>query len=264
MKILAALAWLVVILQIGLGKIGEVNKTKREAETAFKNGYFEVASQRYGLLVNKLGVTEDPVRLNYAHALYKTRDTAQAINQYSALLKSPDREVRSVASQQLGVIRAMSKNYEQSLRHFRQSLRELPDNAEARYNYEVVRKLWQQRQKQQQQQQGEGKDQQNQQQQQKQQQNQQQNADQQQKQQQKQDQNDQPQKQGEQDDKNQETGKDSKDATTQKQSQRLQQMNMSKQQADNILEAMRNAEAQYLQQLQRKTSKRPEKGKPDW
>ncbi|GGZ31474.1 hypothetical protein GCM10007049_25800 [Echinicola pacifica] len=46
--------------------------------------------------------------------------------------------------------------------------------------------------------------------------------------------------------------------------QKLQQMNISPQQAQQILDAMDNAELQYIQQTRKKPTKRPDKGLPDW
>jgi tetratricopeptide (TPR) repeat protein len=45
---------------------------------------------------------------------------------------------------------------------------------------------------------------------------------------------------------------------------RLQQVNMSPEKARLLLDAMRNAERQYIQQLPKKSSKTPDKSKPDW
>jgi hypothetical protein len=45
---------------------------------------------------------------------------------------------------------------------------------------------------------------------------------------------------------------------------RLQQMNISPQRARLMLEAIRNAEQQYIQQLPKKMSKKPDSSKPDW
>jgi hypothetical protein len=47
-------------------------------------------------------------------------------------------------------------------------------------------------------------------------------------------------------------------------SQKLQQMKISPEKAQMILEAMRNQEIQYLQQNKRKATKPKDKGKPDW
>jgi hypothetical protein len=45
---------------------------------------------------------------------------------------------------------------------------------------------------------------------------------------------------------------------------RLEDMNMNEQKAKMILDAMKNQEAQYLQQNKRKATKPKDKGKPDW
>ena len=45
---------------------------------------------------------------------------------------------------------------------------------------------------------------------------------------------------------------------------KLKEINISKEKAEMILEALRNNEVQYLQQLKRKTSKKVDKSKPDW
>jgi hypothetical protein len=276
-----ALGWLAVLLAtwIDIGDIAKINKAKEEAAKAFKNGYFEVAAKNYKYLVEELKVKEDAVLLNYAHACYKVKDTTTAIANYNALLRSPDRDIRSISSQQLGVIRATNKNLEQALKHFKQALRDQPENHEARTNFELIKKLIekQRQQQQQQQQQQSQQQQQNQQNQQKQDQKKQDQPNQ--DQQQKQDGKDQKaeekqaeknqQKDGqkqeakEEDSKEEKNSQEKKDAT-EKRSQRLQKMNMTEEQAKMILDAMKNNEAQYLQQLQRKTTKRPDKGKPDW
>ncbi|GAA4425514.1 hypothetical protein GCM10023188_06550 [Pontibacter saemangeumensis] len=54
------------------------------------------------------------------------------------------------------------------------------------------------------------------------------------------------------------------DARAQMRRTRLQQMNMSPEKARLLLDAMRNAELQYLQQLPKKSSKAPDPSKPDW
>lgn len=46
--------------------------------------------------------------------------------------------------------------------------------------------------------------------------------------------------------------------------QRLQDMNISPEQAEQILDAMNNAELRYIQQNQKKPTKRPDRSRPDW
>lgn len=46
--------------------------------------------------------------------------------------------------------------------------------------------------------------------------------------------------------------------------QRLENMNITPEQAEQILDAMNNAQLRYIQQNQKKPTKRPDKSKPDW
>ena len=45
---------------------------------------------------------------------------------------------------------------------------------------------------------------------------------------------------------------------------KLQNMNLSPEQASQILDAMNAAEMRYIQQNRKKPTKRPDKGLPDW
>lgn len=54
------------------------------------------------------------------------------------------------------------------------------------------------------------------------------------------------------------------DIRAQTQRMRLQNANISPERARMLLDAMRNAEMQYIQQLPKKTSKKPDRSKPDW
>ena len=44
----------------------------------------------------------------------------------------------------------------------------------------------------------------------------------------------------------------------------MEELKISEEKARMILEAMKNSEVQYIQQNQRKATKRPDSGKPDW
>lgn len=54
------------------------------------------------------------------------------------------------------------------------------------------------------------------------------------------------------------------DTQAQTQKSRLQRMNISPEKAQVLLDAMRNAELQYIQQLPKKSSSKPDPSKPDW
>nr|MCU0393932.1 hypothetical protein [Thermoflexibacter sp.] len=140
-----------------IGKIAKINQLKAEAESAYKNGNYNVAINRYKQLV-EMGVNEEPVLLNLAHAYYMSKDTTNAMSSYNKLLVSKDNYMKSVANQQIGAIKANNKNYQDALKFFKESLKASPQNEEARHNYELTKKLLEEQKKQQQQQNQQNKD----------------------------------------------------------------------------------------------------------
>ena len=147
------------------------------------------------------------------------------------------------------------------MQDFKQSLKANPGNNDARYNYELLKKLIQeQEQQQQQQQQQQNKDQQ---QNKKQQEDQQKQKDKQ-KQEEKQDQQNQQNQEGEdQQQQEQQEGQEKEEETDEGEKQempstidKLKEMNISEEKAKMILEAMKNNEIQYIQQNKRKAKNR--------
>ena len=259
-------------------KIAKINKLKEEAETAYNNKSFNVAISRYKQL-EELGVKEDPMLLNLAHSYFQTKDLKNALSYYSNLVLSNDPYIKSVANQQIGVMKANEKDYESALKFFKEALRASPQNEAARHNYELTKKLLEQKKKQQEQQnkdknqdkqkkEEEEKKKQEQQQQQKQEQKQneqgdkKENADK--KEQEGKDDKKEEKKEGQKDEQSEKKGKEEEKESNEKRTQRLQQMNLTEEQAKTILDAMKSNEVQYLQQNKKKPTKKQDKGRPDW
>lgn len=300
--------FLFVFLSIDLpdvNRIAKINQLKEEAALAYKKKMYNVAINRYKTLLKDLGVEDEKIKLNLAHAYYLSQDTTNARKEYGELTAAKDKYVRSLAQQQMGNMRAKANDLESALLHYKAALRAYPENEEARQNYELVKKLLEQKQqqkkqnpenqndkKQQEQKEKEKKEQQEKQDKQQNKQNQDkqnqdkqnQDKEQQDKQNQEKEQQEKQQqqnkqkeseggekkdsqgdkKQAERDDNSDKTAKEKEKERSQLRSQRLQGMNMSDEQAKNILDAMKSSEVQYLQQNQKRTNKKPEKGKPDW
>ena len=261
----------------GIDDIATVNRLKEQAKTALEQKDYAQAASYYTKLVDSLRVDDEAVRINLAHALLLSGDTAQSQLRYSQLTGSQSAAIKSVAYQQLGVLASGQKKYPEALATFKESLKANPANEESRYNYELVKKLLEQQQEQEQQDQ----------------------EDQQQDDQQKESPEDQEkQKQeGEQQEEKGEPGEDQegepqdqqsgeqepRDAEEQEAqegeqsegekdqeqssspvSDKLKEMNISEEKAQMILEAMRNNEMQYIQQNRRKPQKPRDRTKPDW
>ncbi len=204
---------------------------------------------------------------------------------YTLLSQNASPVMKSLAYNQLGAMayqQAQAEAGGESLQHakafFKEALKKNSTNEDARYNYELVSKMLEQQQNQDQDNQQDQQDQQEQNQDQQQQQQQQnQSEDQQQESgedQQQQDQNGQEQSQPQEDqqgESQQEEEEPSEESQEQQPNQdqptepsQVEDMKISEEKAKMILEAMKNAEIQYIQQNKRKATKRPESGKPDW
>ncbi len=279
------------LLLIDPGKISKINSAKAEAKKAYLSGDFKTAVQKYSYLIDSLGVNEEEVRANLANAYFQLNDTTHAQNAYQQLTQSQNKRISSVANQQLGVMANNKEKLEEALSYFKQALKAAPENNEARYNYEVVKKKLEDKKKKdeknkdkkdQDKKDDQKKDQKDQKKDQKEQDKKdQQKKDQEKKDQEKKDQDKKDQDKKDQKDKNKEEKekekkekeqqekedeqkkKDEKDKPTPS-SNKPKEMNISEEKAKMILEAMKNQEVQYLQQNKRKATKPKDKGKPDW
>ncbi|WP_425392079.1 hypothetical protein [Ekhidna sp.] len=255
-------------------EIAKINTLKKEAETAYLNGDYELALAKYTLLRDSLGVDDAALKLNLAHSHYHLGDTAGAKSNYNQLATSPDKKLKSIAYQQLGVMNKDAGKLEEALQQLKSAIKADPTNQDARYNYEVVKKLLEEQKEQQQQ----NQDQQNQDQENKdgedenqdQKQDQKQDGEQENKEEQKgenQEQSEEDKQQQEQQNQNeQQEGEEQEQEKSQEQmtKEKLEEMGISEEKARQLLEAMRQSEIKYLQHQKRKATKRPPSGKPDW
>ena len=134
-------------------EIAKINSLKREAEEAFLAKDYELAISKYTLLHDSLGVDDAALQLNLAHAHYHLGDTAGAKLNYGKLVGSDNKQMKSIALQQLGVMSKDAKKLEEALQQLKSAIKADPSNQEAIYNYEVVKKLLEEQKQQEQQQQ---------------------------------------------------------------------------------------------------------------
>ncbi|MFZ9046179.1 MAG: hypothetical protein ACO2ZZ_09940 [Cyclobacteriaceae bacterium] len=257
-------------------EIARINGLKKEAEIAFLDQNYPAAINYYRTLIDSIGADDEELFLNLAHAYYESGDTTQARTYYSQASTALQPSVKSIAYQQLGALAKSGQQLQESLDYLKAAIKSDPQNSDARYDFELVKKLLKEQEQQQQDQQDQdqqNQDEQNQEENEEQQNQEQQNQENQEGEQQEQEQDQQQQnpEEQEQDQEGQEQEQqqegedqqeqDPKDMSTKE---KLEQMNISEEKAQMILEAMRNSEIQYLQQQKRKPSKRPDSGKPDW
>jgi Ca-activated chloride channel family protein len=135
---------LTVLLHISDGdihRIAKINKLKKTAEKAYKSGDYERAIASFRTLTDSLEVDEDAVWLNLANAYFETQDTAQAMEYYVQVAAASQGALRSQAFQQLGVMMDQRNRRQEALNNFKEALKADPMNEDARYNYELLKKM---------------------------------------------------------------------------------------------------------------------------
>ena len=269
-----------------LNKIAKANEHKKAARQAYLEEDYETAAYHYQFLKDSLDINDESVLLNLANSLYRIQDSTAARSLYNNLLEETSPQIKSQAHQQLGAMNFNSKEYQEALDQFKNALRTDPANEDARYNYELLKKLLKEQEEEKQNQENQDQENQDEQKEQQDQENQdQQNQDQQNQDQQEQDSEQQEnQENQEQDQEGEEQEQEQQDENSEEQEQqkpeegdeeesepkepttadKLEEMNISEEKAQMILEAMKNNEIQYLQQNKRKATKRKKSGKPDW
>ena len=131
--------------------ISKINALKKEAERAFMNENYEQSLSIYSTLLDSFHVDEEAIRLNLAHSYFHLKKLEESKNVYSTLSDAINKNIRSAALQQLGVISKKEKKLEESLQYLKASIKSDISNRDAQYNYEVVKKLMEDQQNQDQQ-----------------------------------------------------------------------------------------------------------------
>ena len=124
-----------------LTKVAKINAVKKTAQEAYIAHDYKKAIENYSILLDSLEVEDDMVLLNLANAYHKVQDSANAQSHYEVLTSSENNNIQSIAQQQLGVIQFKDKKYETALTFFKRALRANPNNSNARYNYELTKKI---------------------------------------------------------------------------------------------------------------------------
>ncbi len=261
-------------------------------EISRKNAAIKVAAESYGradyeasvanhlILKNDLGINSPYSNYNLALSYHYNEQLEEAQQAYISLLNAQDKILASFASNQNGLILGNQKKYEEALQAFKFALIKDPLNESARYNFELLSRWLEENpeEKEQQDDQDQGEEDQEEQ-----------------KDQENQDQKNQDEKkdgegdeESEEDEASESEKKDDKSGEKSQQEEdseepsdiesdlsdrqkamdqmreRLDQMNLSPEQAEQILDAMNAAELRYIQQNKKKPTQRPDRNLPDW
>jgi len=251
---------LIIVMAVLLFGPGDGKKKGRQGNALYVQEQYEdaVAAYREGIIAvqdSGPGAVHSGLLNNLGAALYRTGDMEQAGTAFSSaasMALAPEDLVR--ASYNAGNAAFQAEQLEQSLEHYRRALLNDPSNADAKFNYEFVKRRLEQQQQQDQQQQDQ--------------------QDQNQENQENQDQQDQEgeqdeQSQQDQDQQQQQNSDDPGEQQDQQQEQEQEQQEredptqLSEEEAQRILQALENEEEQLLRQVQ-KMKTRPRRVEKDW
>lgn len=121
--------------------VADRNYCATEAERAFRNQNYTLASQHYKRIIQDLEWKKDNVYLNLAHSYFLSKKYDLAATQYMLVARSSDAIFASVALNQLGYLASMNQDFETALNYFRDAVVHYPQNNEARFNYELIAKI---------------------------------------------------------------------------------------------------------------------------
>ena len=226
--------------------LGASLEDARKANEAYENGNYEEAISLY-----KKAISSNPenarLYFNLANAQAKAGQPQEAIRtfeQFKSMTEDP--EERAKANYNIGNVLTDTKKWDKAVEYYKQALRYMSEDSDAKHNFELAMKKEKDQEQQQKQQNNQNRNNQNQQDQQQQnQQNQQQNQ-----------QNQQQQNQGEQNQQNQQQQNRQQEQQTQK---------VSKAEAEQILKALEQKEKDLLKQFKKKkTESSKSKNEKDW
>lgn len=219
----------------------------RKGNEAFDKKEFKTALEQYRIADADQPETPE-VNYNLGGALYADEKYEEAAQAYERALRSDDPALRGKALYNLGNTKYRLEDYPAAISAYEEALKINPKDLDAKFNLELARRMLKENTKPQQQ------DQQQQQQQDQQQDQQQQN--------QQDEQNQQQQNQQQQQDQQSQQGKD-KDQKLREQQQQANKQKMSKEDAERILNALRDNENDTQKKVRRSTATGDYKGK-DW
>ena len=239
------------ILALALFGPGDGKKKGRQANALYLNGQFVEAAAlfRNGVLdvqEGGPGTVHAGLLNNLGAALFRQGEFEQAASAFAGSSRMAGTSADVVrANYNAGNALAMQQELETALEYYRSALLSDPENEDAKYNYEYVKRQLEQQQEQQQQQQDQNQD----------------------------SESEQNEDQQNQEQQNQEPPPDEQQNEQQQQQPDEQEQNqpqqepdpneMSEQEAERILEALENEEEQLLRQIQ-KMKTRPRRVEKDW
>lgn len=226
-----------VLLIIGFLFLASSLNDARKANEAFKNGDYELAVQLYRQAIDQN--PENPrLYFNLGNALAEAGNTEEAMEVYEQFKSMTEvHDQQALADYNKGKLLSEQENFDEAISHFREALRKNPTDEDARFNYELAQRMKQQQEQQEQQQDSQS------------------------------DQDDSDGEEEQEDDQNQQQNPNQQPQNQdqpQDQEQRPEPSNMSEEEAENILDALKQLERELLENREKEANVRRQQNDKDW
>lgn len=234
----------ILILLAALFLTASAMNDARKANEAFQRGDYETAAQLYRQAIDQ---NPDDARLwfNLGNALAQMGSSDEAAEAYEQFKnRATDRQLQAMGDYNKGRLMSDKEEYEEALKHFREALRNNPDDDDARHNYELAQRRQQQQEDAQQQQpqpdQDQGEDEQD-------------------------GEQEQEQDQDQQGDQDQQSGQQPENMDQdQDPSEQQSPVDMTREEAENLLDALEQLERELLENRKKESSENRPRNDRDW
>lgn len=151
--VLAAVAWAASAMQPTLALAQEGRAEVREGNRLYAEGRYDDAHKKY-LDALRVAPNSPLIRFNDGNALYQSKEFQRALDEYREAIESGNTDLEERAWYNLGNVLYRQQQFPEALDAYKQALRRDPNDLDAKHNLELaLEKLQQQEQQDQQQQQ---------------------------------------------------------------------------------------------------------------
>ncbi|MCP9767462.1 hypothetical protein EGI22_06030 [Lacihabitans sp. LS3-19] len=124
------------------GNIEQQNTLKKEFNEVLLKGEFAKAIGIFEQIENVNRLIEPELRLDVAHAYFAVNDTLNARINYEYLQDNPNNIQAAQAKNQLGILALMKGDSALALKLFKSSMEKNIDNEKARFNFELISRIY--------------------------------------------------------------------------------------------------------------------------
>lgn len=132
--------WMIWLAINPITYINEVNILQIEAKKAYALQNYYKSIRYYDKLINELQVEHKGVFMNLAHAYFQLKDADKAAYYYQKVTEVGQDTLQSQAFNQLGYIAMLDQNYADARLYFQKALLKNAQNTQAQYNLELLLK----------------------------------------------------------------------------------------------------------------------------